>query len=321
LARLIFASALDRQARRHAWLRTVLFAVEGFVIQLFWWMFRALSPERAAAIGRATVGALGPRSAKVQLVKDNLHVAFPALDAPALDRLALATWRSMGLVFGEYPHLDRIARDPQRLVVDDRVGLAKYARRERQAIFFGAHLSNWEIMALALAREGVPLLALHAPLTNPHFDKLLSRARVQLGCRMLARGESMRGLLTQLRDGGSIGLLLDLSMDDGEPVEFFGHPMATSLTPARLALRYGCDIVPMRTQRLGPARFRVTAYPAVSLDGDGADEHARVLAITRRLNALMEQWIREEPHEWMCANRRWEKSLYRALRASRHGRQ
>jgi KDO2-lipid IV(A) lauroyltransferase len=321
LARLIFASALDRQARRHAWLRTALFAVEGFVMQLFWWMFRALSPERAAAIGRATVGVLGPRSPKAQLVKDNLHIAFPALDAPAIDRLALQTWHSMGLVFGEYPHLDRIARDPQRLTIDDRVGLNAYVRRERQAIFFGAHLSNWEIMALALAREGVPLLALHAPLTHPHFDKLLNRARVQLGCTMLARGESMRGLLTQLRDKGSIGLLLDLSMDDGEPVEFFGHPMSTSLTPARLALRYGCDIVPMRTQRVAPARFHVTAYPAVSLDGDAADEHARVLTISRRLTALMEEWIREEPWEWMCANRRWEKSLHRSLRAARAGRQ
>ena len=337
MARLIFASALDRQAKRYAWLRTLLFAVEGFVMRLFWWMFRAVSPERSAAIGRAVVGTFGPRSAKAPLVQLNLRLAFPALDAPSIERLALETWRSMGLVFGEYPQLERIARDRARLVVDDRAGLDRYVRRERQAIFFGAHLSNWEIMALALAREGVPLLALHAPLTNPHLDKLMSHARTQLGCTMLARGESMRGLITQLRGGGSIGLLLDLWSDDGEPVEFFGHPMATSLTPARLALRYGCDIVPMRTQRIGPARFRVTAYPPVALDGPGADEHvdaraadhaadeqagsehARVLAITRRLNAHMEEWIRAEPHEWMCANRRWDKSLYRALRKAGKG--
>ena len=105
---------------------------------------------------------------------------------------------------------------------------------------------------------------------------------------MLARGESMRALITQIRDGGSIGLLLDLSMEDGEPVPFFGHPMRTSLTPARMALRYGCDIVPMRTERLGAARFRVTAYPPVALDATGVDEDARSLAIARRLNATME---------------------------------
>ena len=45
----------------------------------------------------------------------------------------------------------------------------------------------------------------------------------------------------------------------------------------------------------------------------GDDEQANAIAVTTRLNALMEQWIREQPDEWMCANRRWEKSLHRSL--------
>jgi KDO2-lipid IV(A) lauroyltransferase len=314
VARLIFASGLDRQAKRHAWLRALLFRVEGFVVQLFWWSFRALGPERAARLGRFVVGALGPRSAKAAIAKANLHVAFPELDAAAIDALALKTWRSLGTVFGEYPHLEHIARTDARLEVVDRCGLDPYRRRERQAIFVGAHVSNWEINALALSREGVPLLALHAPLQNPQLGRLLNRARTQLGCKMLARGESMRALVRHLNDGGSLGLLLDLSIDDGVPVPFFGQPMRTSLTPARLALRYGCDIVPIRTQRVGDARFRVIIGPAIALDRTNGADEARAIEVTRALNALMEQWIREQPDEWLCANRRWEKALYRALR-------
>ena len=71
-------------------------------------------------------------------------------------------------MFGEYAHLDHIARVDRdsRLEIVDQCGLDVYRRRERQAIFVGAHLSNWEIMALALGREGVPQLALYAPLQN-----------------------------------------------------------------------------------------------------------------------------------------------------------
>jgi KDO2-lipid IV(A) lauroyltransferase len=69
----------------------------------------------------------------------------------------------------------------------------------------------------------------------------------------------------------------------------------------------------MRTERLGEARFRVIAYPPVQLDTAEPDEQARAIAVTARLNALMAQWIREQPDEWMCANRRWEKSLHRSL--------
>jgi KDO2-lipid IV(A) lauroyltransferase len=43
------------------------------------------------------------------------------------------------------------------------------------------------------------------------------------------------------------------------------------------------------------------------------DDAADAIEITRRLNALMEEWIRQQPDEWMCANRRWEKSMHRAL--------
>jgi KDO2-lipid IV(A) lauroyltransferase len=315
LARLIFASALDGYVQRHAWLRALLFRLESYVVLVFWWSFRALSPERAARLGGFALGMLGPLSAKATMVKANLGVAFPELDAPAIDALARRTWRSVGRVFGEYPHLDRIAREDRsaRLEMVDHCNLGVYRRRERQAIFVGAHLSNWEIMALALARSGVPLLALHAPLQNPHLAKLMDRARAQLGCKMLGRGESMRALIHQIREGGSIGLLLDLSMKDGVPVPFFGQPMRTTLTPARMAQRYGCDIVPMRTERLGEARFRVTAYPPIRLDSRGTDEADRAIAITRQLNMLMETWIREQPGEWLCASRRWEKDLYRAL--------
>ena len=120
-------------------------------------------------------------------------------------------------------------------------------------------------------------------------------------------------LMHQLRNGGSLGLLLDIAVKDGVPLSFFGQPMRTSSTPARLAERYDCDIVPVRAQRLGAAWFRLTAYPPLALDANGADEEARPIAITRQLSGMMEQLSREQPDEWMYANRRWDKALYRSL--------
>jgi Kdo2-lipid IVA lauroyltransferase/acyltransferase len=313
MPRLIFASRLDYHAKHHPRLRRVLFALESSLVLLLWWLLQLMSPERAARVGGWIVSRLGPRVEKSVVMRENLCMAFPDLDTAAIDALAQRAWYHLGMVFGEYPHLAEIARanGDARIEIVDRCGLEKYRTRQRQAVFIGAHLSNWEVMALALARDGVPLLALYAPLQNPRLDELMSRARRQLGCTMLARGESMRGLIKQVREGGSIGLLLDLAADDGIAVPFFGRDMVTSLTPARMAERYGCDIVPVRTERLGPARFRFTAYPALDFQATGDDETARAFEITRQLNVLMEQWIREAPEEWLSANRRWSKRLHR----------
>jgi KDO2-lipid IV(A) lauroyltransferase len=315
MARLIFASALDRQAKRHEWLRRLLFSVESAIVHMLWYLLRALSPDRSARLGGWLLERIGPHAAKHATVLDNLEIAFPDMEPPAVAALARHAWRQLGMVVGEYPHLEEIARrnGGARITLDDQCGLEKYVSRSRQAIFVGAHLSNWEVMALALAREGVPLLALYAPLQNPGFDELMARARTQLGCKMLGRGESMRALVRQVRDGGSIGLLLDLAVDDGIEVPFFGHSMLTSATPSRMAQRYDCDVIPVRTQRLGPARFHFTAYPPLALDRNlPGDEFAYV--VTRQLVERMECWIRQQPEEWMSGNRRWAKALYSRYR-------
>jgi KDO2-lipid IV(A) lauroyltransferase len=102
-------------------------------------------------------------------------------------------------------------------------------------------------------------------------------------------------------------LIVDQRVDSGEPVPFFGRDMLTSITPAQLALRFDCDLIPIQTQRLKSARFRVIIHDAVRPDDETADKHSKALQMTRKINALFESWIRERPQEWMCTKRRWPK--------------
>jgi KDO2-lipid IV(A) lauroyltransferase len=81
--------------------------------------------------------------------------------------------------------------------------------------------------------------------------------------------------------------------------------MLTTVTPARLAIRYGCELIPIRVQRLGGARFRVTFYPPIAPPENTADDQLKARAMTGEINALFEQWITEQPDEWLCTKRRW----------------
>jgi KDO2-lipid IV(A) lauroyltransferase len=311
MARLILASRLDGAAKRFRWLRELLFGFEALFVYACWYGFKALSPERASALGRRIVGALGPRSGKAEALAANLRVAFPELDDAAIDATARRFWGNLGAVFGEYPHLERIALEDggARLELVDNCGLERYRTGGQRAVFFGAHVANWELLALALARAGVRLLALYAPLQNVRLGRLMDRARRQLGCELLARDASPRPILKHLADGGSLGLLVDLKVDDGIEVPFFGEPMRTSATPARMAARFGCDVVPIRTERLGPARYRVTVLPPLPEPPPG-DEEARLRAHMRAMNEALEAMIRAHPDEWLATNRRWGKTTY-----------
>ena len=316
MARLILTSWFDRAAKRFGWLRTLLFGIEAAAMYACWYSFRLLSPERSSAIGRAFVGALGPRSAKADMQKANLRLAFPELDEGAIDATARRFWRNLGSVFGEYPHLATmaLADGGRRLELVDRCGLERYRSRARRAVFFSAHLSNWELMALALARDGVPLLALYARLQNETLGRLMDRAREQLGCALVAREASMKPILRHMSDGGSIGILCDLKVDEGIDVPFFGRPMRCSAVPARMAQRFDCDLVPIAIERIGVARYRVTALPplpSAMKPGTESEGDGPLIACTQAMNAKIEELIRARPDEWLATNRRWPKSVYR----------
>lgn len=321
MARLIIATGLDRQAQRHPRLGRFLGALEGAFMSLLWWGFHALSPERAARLGAALVRWIGPRTRKAPTVIGNLELAFPDRSADEIAELAKVTWSSIGAVGGEYAHLETLALADggERIEVVDQADLSRYARRERGAVFFSAHLGNWEINALALARAGVPVMSLYASAQNERFARLLDRARAQLGCEMVPRDGSLRPVLKHLGARGSLGVLTDLRVADGVPMPFLGHDMDTSLVPARLALRFGCDVVPIRADRLRPGWFRVTVEAPLEPPASGSED-ARALALTRAMNGRIETWIRERPGEWLCTNRRWAKDLYPHRRRAVQGR-
>jgi KDO2-lipid IV(A) lauroyltransferase len=181
------------------------------------------------------------------------------------------------------------------------------------AVFVTAHQANWEVIGAAIARQHVPLAVVYSPPTNPLLDELLNRWRTQNRCELLARDESMRPLLQALRKGTSVGIVMDRRVDSGKDVALFGHPKPTTLVPARLALRYGFDLVPIRVERLQGARFRVTFHPPVAVPA-GDDEIARAIRMTESVHALFEQWIRERPGDWFPSKRLWPKSAYAVRR-------
>ena len=65
---------------------------------------------------------------------------------------------------------------------------------------------------------------------------------------------------------------------------------------AYLSLRYDCELIPIRVERLNAARFRVTVHAPVIPPEGVTDEHRKVLATPREINSLSEAWItRESP--------------------------
>lgn len=286
-------------------LRRAAWALEALGLVLAFGVLRALGPERAEALARAVLARVGPLVRKHAHVRRNL--AFVLAERPELDPTAVAraSWGHFGEVLGDLCHLDRFARDPGRLEVVLEADPALFASGAKPVVLVTAHVGNWELTALAATQLGMPLSVVFSPPASPLAERLVVRARRPLGCALVSKRSGVRGLLRALDAGHTVGIVMDIRLDQGEPVPFFGVPALTSTVAARLALLRGCALVPVRSLRLGPARYRVVFEPPIAPDPTLGDRAAQARAMTRSVNARFEAWIRERPGDWWCVRRRW----------------
>ncbi len=298
-------SSLSRRVDRVPAMRDRLWRLEGETLARIWRSLGAGDLDAASDRGERMLRLVGPRLRKQQHVLFNLRTAFPHWSWRQVEAMAPRVWGTLGRVLVEYACLDRIC-DPAegRVRIVDLGGIRHVLQQGIPGVFVAPHLANWNLLPVAASRWEVPLTVVYRRQSNPAIEDLMTRWQSALGCGFVEVGEASRGLLRELREGRSVGLLMDQRYDRGEKIPFFGEPASTTLVPARLALRLGVPLIPVRIERRGSAHFLITVHrpiepaPARSLDDAARD-------MTAQVNELFARWIAAAPDQWLCVKRRW----------------
>jgi KDO2-lipid IV(A) lauroyltransferase len=292
--------------------RLLFYPLEALGLFLGFGLFRLLPVDAASNLGGWLGRTIGPRLPVTRWARRNLRLAFPQAATGEIESIVRGMWDNLGRIAAEHPHLGRItAPGGGRVELIDLDGTAALQDRVRPGILASGHLANWEVMAVNFARVGIDLSIFARVPNNPLVRSLVERYRGAAGGRRIPKGAAgAKQAMALLAAGGTLGILADQKMNDGVEVPFFGHPAMTAAGPAQLALRFGCPLVPVRIERLGPARFRVTCHPPLARPSTGDRQHD-VAALTARLNRLLEDWIGERPQEWLWLHKRWPEAVYK----------
>lgn len=266
-----------------------------------WWaeaLCRALPPRVAVRVAECAADVHWRLSvADRRAVQANLSLV---LGTPVAQDATLVreVFRNFGRYLAEFLTIDRV--QAPEVVLDGEAHLAAARQGGRGLIALTAHVGNWELGAVLLARRGLPVTVVAQPHGDPRADAMFTRQRRRNGVEVIPVGtQTVARSLEALRRGCVLGVLGDtLFWGAGVAVRFCGRVITLPRGPASLSLRSGAPIVPTFLTREGPWRFRLRFGHPLWPQRQGPVEGA-IARLVEAYAGAIEREVKRCPVQWV----------------------
>ena len=267
------------------------------------WMVHFLPLAWIGALG-AGLGSLLYRFGRGHVTRVNLALCFPEMTEQARHDLGLRHFRMLGrnavelsiMVWGSEQQLLELIR------LDGLEHLAAAAAGGRPVIVFAPHFIGLNMGGIRVAHAYPGTASIYSRQKNPVLDRIFLNARTRFGNpHLVSRQEGLRSVIRVIKAGKPFYFLpdMDFGIRDAIFSPFFGVPTATITALPRIAKLTGAAIVPVVTRQEGLG-YVAQCYPAWTGYPTGDVE-----ADVRRMNAFIEERVREMPEQYFWAHKRF----------------
>ena len=267
---------------------------------LLHWLPLPLLGRLGTAVGSLLYVVMRPRRA---ITQTNLRLCMPELPARERDALARRHFQHYArsvlergvLWWGSTARLRRLIQIEPGVPLDQ-IGAGP-------TILLCPHFVCLDVAGVAVMLES-SLCSIYTAQRDPVFDGALRRGRTRFRpIELVSRAAGIKPIIRAMRRRLPYFMLpdLDFGARDALFVPFFGVPAATLTAPARIAAATGAKVIPVVATFLpGYRGWKVRFFPAWE---NYPDEDLAVSA--RRMNAFIEERIREAPGEYFWAHKRF----------------
>jgi KDO2-lipid IV(A) lauroyltransferase len=265
------------------------------------WLVHFLPLRWIAVIG-AAIGSILYRFGRGRVTEINLAMCFPEMPEDERRALGLRHFRMLGrnavelsvMVWGS-------ERDLLEMIHVEGLEHLK-AAEGRPIIALAPHFIGLNMGGIRVAHEYPGTASIYSRQKNPVLDRIFLKARTRFGApHLVSRQEGLRSIIRVIASGKPFYFLPDMDFGARDAIfsPFFGVPTATITTLPRLARITGAVVIPVVTRQVGDG-YVVRFYPAWE-DYPSRDIEADV----RRMNAFIEDRVREMPEQYFWAHKRF----------------
>ena len=244
---------------------------------------------------------VGPMTSYNGRIKKHMQIAFPKKSITQINKLTKQHWFMLGQTIGEMPHINRLIKIGH-LETD---GLEKL--KTGPAILVGAHMGNWEFLLRVGDLAGRRAGYVFRPINNWILNKIQIHRNKDANADFYRKGRlAAIGMASKLKSGEIIGLTGDQLLREGIMVPFFGIKTPTPQAAAVMALKWNVPIYMVRIERFKGIKFKMTVEDKLRIPSN-LDKEKAIYQITKMISSRIEEWIKEQPEQWLWAHRRWGK--------------
>lgn len=272
--------------------------------------FRLLPRETAIKCGEslaAVVLVFMPRRKRIAM--RNLKLVFgDELNEAQRKAIVRKSFLNLGRQAAELCHLQElIMRPADELFTYENLGAVEQATAGgRGLIILTGHFGCWELSQLAMTKAGFPMTALARPLDNRFLDRFVNQLRRMSGSTVIARKQSVRRMVSELKAGKIVAILFDQNVHRKECVfaSLVGRNVASSPLPAALCRMTGADVIFGAGIPCADGRYKlVLSDPIAPQDCESYEDFVTVN--TSAYNAVFERFIRQYPDAWLWVHDRF----------------
>ena len=243
-------------------MKIVKYLVESFFIYIFFLIIKIIGLNLSRKVFSFVFRIIGPLVKSKKLISSNIRKVFLNISTKNEAKITSAMWSNYGMVFAEYIFLDKFKSENTHVEIKGKEILTELKKKNKPVIFVSGHFANFELMSMELVKADINLAIIYRPLNNIFLNPFIEYLRKKYICpNQIKKGiRGIRNSIEYLNSKYSVALMIDQRVSEGSSLPFFNTNAATTTLPAQLAIKYGCEIVPIFIDRKKNNNFQMEIY-------------------------------------------------------------
>jgi KDO2-lipid IV(A) lauroyltransferase len=238
----------------------------------------------------------------------NLKLAFPEKSEAEIKNIVKGCYVNVITVIAEFFYMRKLSVDKLKnlLRVENIELMQEKLKRGKGLIMISGHFGNWELTAYGVSKMlNIPFNVIVKEQTNKRVNEGINNIRTSGSNRMIEMRNSVREILTILKNNGIVAMLGDQSAPkENIKVKFFLEGVPTFEGTAKIAIKTGAEVLFGVSTRNSDGTYSLKFHEIdISKYNESTEENVR--ALTQEHVNLLVEYIKLRPDHWLWFHRRF----------------